>query len=139
MHALVEYIEHKLLERYNKKLEAQWWEEHEKKILEYMDKKMHNFDAVVVLKVERRKWGWHQLFDIFTTILALKALTLTFPWTHSNNEAITICDGIYNMERVGMFYPVPWCVKFRRLYTFSKGLNIPLMYPLQGAIEKNYG
>jgi hypothetical protein len=79
------------------------------------------------------------LFDIFTTILALRALALTFLWTHSNKEAITICDGIYNMERVGMFYPVPWCVRFLRLYTFSKGLNILLIHPLRGAIEKNYG
>jgi hypothetical protein len=43
------------------------------------------------------------------------------------------------MERVGMFYLVPWCVRFFRVYIFSKGLNIPLIHPLQGAIEKNYG
>ncbi len=108
----------------------------EKRIFEYMDKKMHNFDAVVALEVEQRKWGWHPLFDIFTTILALRTFAPTFNWTHSNNEAITICDGICNMERVGMFYPVPWCVRFLRLYTFSKRLNIPLTHPLRGAIEK---
>ncbi len=129
-HALVEYIEHKLLEQNNKKLEAQWWEEREKRIVEYVDNKMHNFDAIVAPKIERRKWGLHPLFDIFTTIHALKALVLNFPWTHSNNEGITICDGICNMERVGMFYPIPWCAKFLRLYTFSKGLHTPLMHPL---------
>jgi hypothetical protein len=107
-----------------------WLTECEKKILKYVDKKMHNFDGVVVLEVEQRKWGWHPLFDIFITILALRAFALTYPWTHSNNEAIIICDGICNMERVGMFYPVPWCVRFLRLYTFSKGLNIPLIHPL---------
>ncbi len=58
-HALVEYIEHKLLKRNNKKLEAQWWEEHDKRILGYMDNKMHNFDVIVVPKIEQRKWGWH--------------------------------------------------------------------------------
>jgi hypothetical protein len=30
---LVEYVEYKLLERNNKKLEAQRWEEHEKRIV----------------------------------------------------------------------------------------------------------
>jgi len=117
--ALVEYIEHKLLEQNNKKFEAQWWEEHEKRILKYVDKKMHNFDAVVVLEVEQRKWGWHPLFDIFTIIPTLRAFVSTFPWTHSNNEVLTICEGIYNMERVGMFYLAPWCARFLRLYTFS--------------------
>jgi hypothetical protein len=53
-HALVEYIEHKLLEQNNKKLEAQWWEELEKRIVEYMDNKMHNFDAIVAPKIEQR-------------------------------------------------------------------------------------
>jgi hypothetical protein len=91
---------------------------------------MHDFDVVVALEVERRKWGWHPLFDIFTIIPTLKAFALTFPWTHNNNEAITICDGICNMERVGMFNLVPWCARFLRLYTFSKVLNIPLIHPL---------
>jgi hypothetical protein len=77
--ALVEYIEHKLFKQNNKKLEAQWWEEHEKTFLKYVDKKMHDFDPIVAPKFERRKWGWHPLFDIFTTILALRALTPTFP------------------------------------------------------------
>jgi hypothetical protein len=102
-----------------------------------VNKKVHNFDAIVALEIERRKWGWHPFFDIFTTICALRALAPNFPWIYSNNEAITICDGIYNMERVGMFYPVPWCGRLFRLYTFSKGLHIPLMHPLRGAIKKN--
>jgi hypothetical protein len=89
-YTLVEYIEHKLLERNNKKLEAQWLEEYEKKIVEYVDNKMHNFDAVVALEIKQRKWRWHPLFDIFTTVLALKALAPNFLWTHSNNEAIVI-------------------------------------------------
>jgi hypothetical protein len=38
-----------------------------------------------------------------------------------------------------MFYPIPWCAKFLRLYTFSKGLHTPLMHPLWDTIEKNYG
>jgi hypothetical protein len=29
---------------------------------------MWDFDGVVALEVEQRKWGWHPLFDIFTTI-----------------------------------------------------------------------
>jgi hypothetical protein len=66
----------------------------------------------------------------------LKALAPNFPWTHNNNETITICDGIYNMERVGMFYPIPWCARFLKLYTFSKGLHIPLVHSLGGATEK---
>jgi hypothetical protein len=89
-HTLVEYIEHKLLERNNKKLEAQWWEEREKRIVEYVDNKMHNFDIIVVLEMKQRKWKWHPLFHIFTTIFALKALAPNFLWTHSNNEAISI-------------------------------------------------
>jgi hypothetical protein len=97
---------------------------------------MHNFDAIVAPKIEQRKWGWHPLFDIFTTILALKALAPNFPWTHSNNEAITICDGTYNMEKVGMFYPIPWCARFLRLCTFSKGLHTPRAHPLQDVTEK---
>jgi hypothetical protein len=124
-HALIEYIEHKLLEKNNKKLEAQWWEKCEKRIVEYVDNKMHNFDAIVAPEIERIKWGWHPLFYIFTTIPTLKALAPNFPWTHSNNEAITTCDGICNMEKVGMVYLNPWCAKFLRLYKFSKGLHTP--------------
>jgi hypothetical protein len=99
---------------------------------------MHGFDVVVAPQLEQRKWGWHSLFDIFTTILALRAFAPTFPWTHNINEAITICNEIFNMERVGMFYPIPWCVRFLRLYTFLKGLNIPLIHPLRGVIEFFY-
>jgi hypothetical protein len=90
VYALVEYIEHKLLEQNNNKLEAQWWEEYEKKIVEYVDNKMHNFDAIVVLEIKQRKWGWHPLFDIFIVVFALKAFAPNFLWTHSNNEVITI-------------------------------------------------
>jgi hypothetical protein len=39
-HALVEYIENKLLEQNNKKLEAQWREECEKRIVDYVDNKI---------------------------------------------------------------------------------------------------
>jgi hypothetical protein len=56
-------------------------------------------------------------------IPSLRAFAPTFPWTRNNNEAITICDGIYNMERVVIFYPMPWCARFLRLYTFAKGLT----------------
>jgi hypothetical protein len=50
--------------------------------------------------------GLAPLFHIFTTIPFLWAFAPTFPWTHNNNEAMTIGDKIYNMERVGMFYRV---------------------------------
>jgi len=89
-----------------------------KKIVTYIENKMQNFDQVVALEVEWRKWSWHPLFHIFTTIPSLQALVPTFFWTHNNNEAITICDGISNMERVGVFYPMLWCARFFRLYTF---------------------
>jgi len=61
----------------------------------------------------------------------------TFPWTHNNNEVITICDGIYNMERVGIFYPMLWRARFLRVYTFSKGTNILLLHPLHGGTKMN--
>ncbi len=61
----------------------------------------------------------------------------TFPWTHNNNETITICDGICNMENFGIFYLVSWCARFLRLYTFSKGINIPSVHPLHGGTEMN--
>jgi hypothetical protein len=77
-HALIEYIEHKLLERNNMKLEAQWWEECEKRIVEYVNNKLHNFDVVVALEIEQRKWGWHPLFDIFIIVPTLRALALNF-------------------------------------------------------------
>jgi hypothetical protein len=72
------------------------------------------------------------------TIPSLHVLAPTFIWTHKNNEAMIICDGICNMERVGIFYPVLWCASFLRLYTFSKGINIPLVHPLHGGTEMNY-
>jgi hypothetical protein len=53
---LVEYVEYKLLERDNKKLEAQWWEEHEKRIAMYVENKLQDFYQVVAPKVEQRKW-----------------------------------------------------------------------------------
>ncbi len=51
--AQVEYIEHKLLERENKKLETKWWKEHAKRIFKYAYKKMCDFDAIVALEVEQ--------------------------------------------------------------------------------------
>jgi len=44
----------------------------------------------------------------------------TFPWTHNNHEAMTIGDRIYNMERVGVFYLVWWCVRLGFTH-FQKG------------------
>ncbi len=82
----------------------QWWEKCEKRISKHVDNKTRNFDGVVVPKVGLRKWGLHPLFDIFTTIPSLWALVPTFPLTHNNSEAITICDKICNMERIGVFY-----------------------------------
>ncbi len=61
-----------------------------------------------------------------------------FPWTHNNNEVITICDRIRNMEMVGMFYLVLWYVRFLKLHTFSRGTNIPLVHPLHGTIKRTY-
>jgi hypothetical protein len=43
------------------------------------------------------------------------------------------------MERVGMFYLVPWSVKFLKLYTFLKWLHVPLVHPLRGATKNIYG
>jgi hypothetical protein len=60
---LVEYVEYKLLKWDNKKLETQQWEEHEKKFATYVENKMQDFDGVVDLEVEQRKWGWHPLFS----------------------------------------------------------------------------
>ncbi len=108
-----------------------------KKIVTYVENKMQDFDQVIAPEVEWRKWGWHPLFDIFKTILSLQAIPPTFLWTHNNNEAITICDGICNMERVGIFYPMLWCARFLRLYTFSKWINIPLVHSLHGGTEMN--
>jgi hypothetical protein len=110
---------------------------YEKDYIMYVGNKMQNFDGIVAPKVERRKWGWHLFFHIFTTIPSLRALAPTFPWTHNNNEAITICDGICNMERVGIFYLMPWCARFLRLYTFSKGIMILLIHLLHGGTEMN--
>jgi len=104
----------------NKILKAQWWE-CGKRIDTYVKNNMQDFDGVVALEVNGRKWGWHPLSHIFTRIPSLQALAPTFLWTHNNNEAITICDGICNMERVGMFSPMPWCARFFRHYRFSRG------------------
>jgi hypothetical protein len=54
---LVEYVEYKLFKWNNKKLEAQWWEEREKRIALYVENKMQDFDQVVTLEVEGRKRG----------------------------------------------------------------------------------
>ncbi len=67
--ALVEYIEYKLLKFDNKELEAQWWQDREKKIAQYPKKKMHDFDGIVAPKVQQRKWGkLVAILDIFTII-----------------------------------------------------------------------
>ncbi len=87
---LIDYIEYKLLKWDNTKLEAQWWEEHEKRIFKHVDNKMRDFDGVVTSEVERRKWGWHPFFDIFTTIPSTKTkvapihqmISLDFEWIH---------------------------------------------------------
>jgi hypothetical protein len=50
--ALVEYIEYKLFKLDNKKLETQWWQDHEKKIAKYVENKIHGFDGIVAPKVE---------------------------------------------------------------------------------------
>jgi hypothetical protein len=115
-----------------------WWEECEKRIAIYVENKMQKFDGIVLPKVvERIKWGWHPLSHIFTTIPSLWGLAPTFPWMHNNNEVINVCDGICNMERVGIFYPMPWCARFIRLYTFSKRINIPMVHSLHRGTEMN--
>jgi hypothetical protein len=134
---LVEYVEYKLLKQYNEKLKAQWREECERRIVTYIENKMQKIDGIVALKVEQKKWNWHPLFHIFTTIPSLWALAPTFPWTHNNNEDITICDEICNMERVSIFYPMPWCVRFLSLYTLSKRIKIPLVHLLHGGTKMN--
>jgi hypothetical protein len=37
------------------------------------------------------------------------------------------------MKKVGMFYPMPWCARFFRFYTFSRRINMPpsLVHPLK--------
>ncbi len=45
----------------------------------------------------------------------------TFPWTHNNNEAITICDGIYNMEKVGIYTQCHGVQGFLGFTHFQKG------------------
>jgi len=37
-----------------------------------------------------------------------------------------------------MFYLVPWCARFLRLYIFLKRINIPLVHPLCDITKKNY-
>ncbi len=70
--ALVEYIEYKLLKLDNKKLKAQWWQDCEKKITQYVKNKIHGFDGIVAPKVEQRKWGkLAPILNIFTIILLL--------------------------------------------------------------------
>jgi hypothetical protein len=45
-----------------------------KRIVLQVENKMQDFDQVVTLEVKQRKWGWHPLFHIFTTIPSLWAL-----------------------------------------------------------------
>jgi hypothetical protein len=83
------------------------------------------FYGVVAPEVEQRKWGWHPFFDIFLH-------------THNNNEATIVCDKVCNMKKVSMFYPISWCARFLKLYTFLKKINIPLVHPLCGTTKRNY-
>ncbi len=75
---LVDYIKYKLLEQDNKKLDAQWWEEHEKRIAKHVDNKMRDFNGIFAQEVGQRKWGWHPLFDNFITIPSLSTFGPTF-------------------------------------------------------------
>ncbi len=50
--SLVEYIKYKLLEPDNQKLEAQWGKEHVKKMVDYIDRQMQDFDILHVVGKE---------------------------------------------------------------------------------------
>ncbi len=55
-----------------------------------------------------------------------RPLPTPFLWTHNNNEAITICDRICNMEMVGMFYLVSWYARFLKTsHIFKRDKHSP--------------
>jgi len=82
---------------------------------------MQDFDNVVPLEVNGKKWGWHPLSHIFTRIPSLQALDPTFLWTHNNNEAITICEEFVTWKGLVCSPQMPWWTRFFRFYRFSRG------------------
>jgi hypothetical protein len=85
--SLVVYMNYKLLERNNQKLEAQWAKKHVEKMVDYIDRQMQDFDILHAIEVEERKWGWCPFYHMFTSIHALQHLAPIFPWAHNQVEA----------------------------------------------------
>jgi len=61
-------------------------------------KKLQDWEALVAPHLERITWGWHLMFQIFTTIPLLQGLLSQFPWTHSKEEALKVALTICNMQ-----------------------------------------
>jgi hypothetical protein len=91
---LVDYIKYKLLEGDNKKLKQQWVHEHTKKMAKYVEEQMQEFDKLHAVKLKERKWGWHPLYHMFTSIHVFQCLAPLFPWVHSQEEATSLCDSL---------------------------------------------
>jgi hypothetical protein len=87
--ALVEYVEHQLLVKASMAFDATWKKKRPKK-LNSMLKKMQDWEALVALHLKHITWGWHLMFQIFTTIPLLQGFLPQFPWTHNKEEALKV-------------------------------------------------
>jgi hypothetical protein len=66
--ALVEYVEHQFLFKVKMAFDAAWKEKKAHKVEKYMKNKMQDCEALVVFCLKCITWGWHPIFQIFTTI-----------------------------------------------------------------------
>jgi hypothetical protein len=84
--ALVEYVEHQFLIKVNMALDATWKGKKAQKVKKYVKKKMQDWEALVAFDLECITWGWHLMFQIFTTLPLLQGFLPYFPWMHNKRR-----------------------------------------------------
>ncbi len=84
--ALIEYVKHQFLVKMNMALDATWKEKKAEKVEKYVEKKLQDWEALVTLCLECITWGWHPMFQIFTTVSILQGFLPYFPWMHNKRK-----------------------------------------------------
>jgi hypothetical protein len=80
---LLEYVEHRFLNKIVMGLEVTWKEKRGQKIKEYIKKKMQDWEIKATLCMEKITWGWHPMYHIFCIVLLLQSVLPPFLWAHN--------------------------------------------------------
>ncbi len=101
------------------------------------EKKMQDWEALVVPHLKRITWGWHFMFQIFTTIPLLQGFLPQFLSTHGKEEALKVASTICNMQMPSLLWPIPWTILIIKMFMFARGFREPLSHRTKGRTRHN--